>query len=84
VVGVDGGGGEPRDGMDQGVLGADGDRVGRDDGQVRVHDDVGLGAQRVPDPAHLDAADRAHPATWARAASPASIAAGSTASIRRR
>jgi hypothetical protein len=50
-VGVHGGRGEPRDGMDQGVLGVHGDLVGGDEADVGGHDDLAFGAQVVADPA---------------------------------
>lgn len=59
VVGVHGGGGQPRYGVDQGVLGCDGQGVGLDHGEVGVDDDVGLGAQGVADPPHPDLPDAA-------------------------
>lgn len=46
MVGVDHGGSQPRNGVDQRMLGVRSDSMGLDDGQVRGHDDVGLGAQR--------------------------------------
>ena len=48
VVGVDGRGGEPGDGVDQGVLGGDGESWACTHGQRGVDDDVRLGAQRWP------------------------------------
>src|SRR5215218_4676767 len=56
-VGVDGGGGEAGNGMDEGVFGFGGDGVGGLDGQVWADGDVGLGSQGVPDPPHAHLPD---------------------------
>ena len=48
-IGVDHGGGQMRDGVDEPVLGADRDRVGLDHRAVRVDQDRALGPEPAPD-----------------------------------
>ena len=53
-IGVDHGGGQVRDGVDEPVLGADRDRVGLDHRAVRIDQDRALGPEPAPDPAQPD------------------------------
>jgi hypothetical protein len=61
VDGVDGGAGQPGDGVDEVGFGVVGDLVGLSEAETRVDVEIGLGVQDVTDPADLDGADGAHP-----------------------
>jgi hypothetical protein len=62
AVGVDEGSGQPRDGMQQIVLGADGDLVRLPGSDVRADDHLAFGADLVADPAEAYLADIQHAA----------------------
>ncbi len=57
---MDQGGGEARDGVQQGVLRVDGDAMGLPDRRLAVHHQGHLGAQPVPDPAQPQLTHPAH------------------------
>jgi hypothetical protein len=60
-AGVDGGAGQPGDGVDEVGFGVVGELVGLSEAETRVDVEIGLGVQDVTDPADLDGADGAHP-----------------------
>src|SRR6266851_8151352 len=67
-VSVDESGRQPRNGMQQVVLGADRDLVSLDGGDVRADDHFALGADLVPDPAQPYLADIQHAESGAQGA----------------
>src|SRR6266536_3127063 len=60
-VGGNEGGGQPGDGVQEGVLCCDGDLVGLDGGDAGVDDDFAFGAELVADPPHPDLPGIQHP-----------------------
>jgi hypothetical protein len=60
-IGVDHGGGQVREGVDEPVLGADRDRVGLDHRAARVDQDRALGPEPATDPAQPDRPGAQHP-----------------------